>query len=331
MKVKLITITENHQEQRLDNFLFNQLNGVPRSFIYRIVRTGGVRVNKGRKKPEYKLQVHDQVRIPPVRLPKSPEVPLVSKKLQQLLQAAVLYDSRGLLIINKPSGLAVHGGSGIKLGLIESLRQIYPNGQFLELVHRLDRDTSGCVMIAKQRSTLRQLHKMLCDGNIDKRYQTLVVGNWPSKCLQVNAPLHNHVLKSGERMVQVAETGKWSLTRYRLLSKLTGSTGDFSLLEARPITGRTHQIRVHCQYAGHVIAGDAKYGNKQVNQSLRQAGLQRLFLHASMLRLEDPSSGQNIKIRAPMDDQLLGMVRRFESNTIDLTNTDEMLHGSVSP
>ena len=275
---------------------------------------------------EYKLQLNDQVRIPPVRLPKLHEIPLVSRKLQQVLQAAVLYDSRGLLIINKPSGLAVHGGSGIKLGLIESLRQIYPNGQFLELVHRLDRDTSGCVMIAKQRSTLRQLHKMLYDGNIDKRYQTLVVGNWSPKCLQVNAPLYNHVLKSGERMVQVAESGKWSMTRYRLLSKLTGSMGDFSLLEARPITGRTHQIRVHCQYAGHVIAGDAKYGNEQVNQSLRQVGLQRLFLHASMLQLEDPSNGQPIKVRAPMDEQLLGIVRYFQSSTMDLTKIGKVLH-----
>ncbi|HAW17707.1 MAG TPA: 23S rRNA pseudouridine(955/2504/2580) synthase, partial [Oceanospirillaceae bacterium] len=204
-------------------------------------------------------------------------------------------------------GLAVHGGSGINLGLIESLRQLYPNERSLELVHRLDRDTSGCIMVAKKRSTLRAIHAQLREGGIDKVYQALVIGGWPRSCQKVDAPLMKNVVQSGERMVRVAQEGKRSITRYRVLQNL----GPFTLIEAKPITGRTHQIRVHCQHMGHPIVGDPKYGLDDVNLMQRQLGLNRLFLHAAQLRLVDPSTDKKIDVRAPLDQRLQSAVERL--------------------
>jgi 23S rRNA pseudouridine955/2504/2580 synthase len=212
-----------------------------------------------------------------------------------------------LLIINKPHGLAVHGGSGINLGLIESLRQLYPNERSLELVHRLDRDTSGCIMVAKKRSTLRAIHAQLREGGIDKVYQALVIGGWPRSCQKVDAPLMKNVVQSGERMVRVAQDGKRCITSYRVLQNL----GQFTLIEAKPITGRTHQIRVHCQHMGHPIVGDPKYGLDDVNLIQRQLGLNRLFLHAAQLRLVDPSTDKKIDVRAPLDQRLQSAVDRL--------------------
>jgi 23S rRNA pseudouridine955/2504/2580 synthase len=310
-KVRLVTITEDRLGQRLDNFLIGQLKGAPKSLVYRIVRKGEVRVNKGRVKPEYKLCIGDIVRIPPVKLPEADEIAPVGEGLAKALKDAVLYESDGLMVINKPSGLAVHGGSGINLGMIESLRQVFPDYRFLELVHRLDRDTSGCVMVAKKRSTLRAIHEQLRNpGGIDKIYHTLVVGDWPKTVKQVKAPLLRYTLKSGERMVKVDDEGKPSITRYRVLENFAG----LSLLEAKPVTGRTHQIRVHCLHMGHPIIGDDKYGLEDANLVQRQQGLKRLFLHAAQLRLIDPSTAQEIVINAPYDRALSNAIQRFNSN-----------------
>ena len=307
-KVRLITIEEERAGQRLDNFLIGQLKGAPKSLVYRIVRKGEVRVNKGRNKPDYKLQAGDIVRVPPVRLPTPNEVPDVSSGLSNLLKDAILYESDGLLIVNKPSGLAVHGGSGVSLGLIESLRQVFPQYRFLELVHRLDKDTSGCVMVAKKRSTLKIIQDQLrARGGINKIYHALVAGNWAANCQQVKAPLLRYALQSGERMVKVDDEGKPSITRYRILQAYKGLT----LIEAKPVTGRTHQIRVHCQYMGHPIIGDDKYGDAEVDQQQRQQGLKRLFLHAAELRLTDPSTEQAICVEAPYDDALEQAIKRL--------------------
>ena len=307
-KVRLISIAEERAGQRLDNFLIGQLKGAPKSLVYRIVRKGEVRVNKGRSKPDYKLKAGDLVRVPPVRLPAPSEVPDVSSGLSKLLQDAILYESDGLLIVNKPSGLAVHGGSGVSLGLIESLRQVFPQYRFLELVHRLDKDTSGCVMVAKKRSTLKTIQDQLrARGGINKIYHALVAGSWSANCKQVTAPLLRYALQSGERMVKVDEAGKPSITRYRVLQAFNNLT----LIEAKPVTGRTHQIRVHCQYMGHPIVGDDKYGNTEVDLQQRQQGLKRLFLHAAELRLTDPSTEQAICVHAPYDDALEETLRRL--------------------
>lgn len=305
--VNYVQIDEDRAGQRIDNFLITQLKGAPKSLIYRIVRKGEVRVNKGRIKPEYKLKPGDIVRVPPVKLPEANTPTPVGKGLEKQLREAVLYESAGLIIINKPHGLAVHGGSGVNLGLIESLRQIYPNERSLELVHRLDRDTSGCIMVAKKRSTLRAIHAQLRSGGIDKIYQALVIGGWPKSCQKVDAPLQKNVVQSGERMVRVDQEGKRSITAYRVLKNF----GQFSLVEAKPITGRTHQIRVHCQHMGHPIVGDPKYGVDQVNQAQRQLGLNRLFLHAAQLKLIDPSTEKKINVKAPLDAKLLHAVKRL--------------------
>ncbi|MCS5558780.1 MAG: 23S rRNA pseudouridine(955/2504/2580) synthase RluC [Oceanospirillaceae bacterium] len=307
--VKFVTIDDDRAGQRIDNFLITQLKGAPKSLIYRIVRKGEVRVNKGRIKPDYKLKDGDIVRVPPVKLPEPNAPAAVSKGLEKQLRDAILYESPGLIIVNKPHGLAVHGGSGINLGLIESLRQLYPNERALELVHRLDRDTSGCIMVAKKRSTLRAIHAQLREGGIDKVYHALVIGGWPKGCQKVDAPLLKNVVQSGERMVRVDQQGKRCITRYRILQTL----GQFTLVEAKPITGRTHQIRVHCQHMGHPIVGDPKYGIDETNQQQRKIGLNRLFLHAAQLRLVDPSTDKKIDVRAPLDLRLQAAVERLSS------------------
>ncbi|GGW76803.1 23S rRNA pseudouridine(955/2504/2580) synthase RluC [Alteromonas halophila] len=299
-KVRFVTIDDDQQGQRIDNYLRTQLKGVPKSMVYRILRKGEVRVNKGRVKPEYKLNAGDTVRIPPVRV--SEGAPAPSPKLDKVaaLESCILYEDERLLVINKPSGTAVHGGSGLSFGLIEGLRALRPNAHFMELVHRLDRDTSGCMVIAKKRSALRHMHEQLRSGKMDKRYQALVAGQWPQTRFKVKAPLRKNTLQSGERMVSVSDDGKPSETRFRVLQRYTSAT----LIEASPITGRTHQIRVHCQHAGHVIAGDPKYGDTAFDASLKATGLNRLFLHASSLTLLHPRNDEPVVFTAPLDDTL---------------------------
>ena len=296
--VRLVAVEADYVGQRIDNFLMRELKGVPKSRIYNLLRRGEVRANKSRAKPDYKLQTGDVVRVPPVRVAVREEsaVPL---GLDAGLRSAILYEDAGLLVINKPSGLAVHGGSGISLGLIEALRQMYPEQRHLELVHRLDRDTSGCVMVAKKRSVLKQLHELLkARKGVDKRYLALVGGKWPARKQQVNAPLQKNVLSSGERMVRVELEGKKSVTEYTLLRRVAGA----SLIEARPVTGRTHQIRVHCQYAGYPILGDDKYGDDGADANFRKLGLKRLFLHAHSLAFT--LDGKRISVVAPLPPEL---------------------------
>ncbi|MEQ5808068.1 23S rRNA pseudouridine(955/2504/2580) synthase RluC [Alteromonas sp. NFXS44] len=306
-QVRFVTIEPDLEGQRIDNYLRTQLKGVPKSMIYRILRKGEVRVNKGRVKPEYKLQADDVIRIPPVRVSEPKDTP--NPKLDKVaeLEQCILFEDDRILVINKPSGTAVHGGSGLNFGLIEGLRALRPDAQFMELVHRLDRDTSGCIIIAKKRSALRHLHAQLRDGQMDKRYQALVAGQWPENRFKVKAPLLKNVLQSGERLVSVNENGKPSETRYRILARYEDTT----LVEASPITGRTHQIRVHCLHAGHPIACDPKYGDEQFDDTMRSRDLKRLFLHAASIQFIHPGSGETVRFQAPLDEQLTRALKQL--------------------
>jgi len=271
--VQMLEVAPELAGQRIDNFLRTQLRGVPKTLIYRILRKGEVRVNKGRVKPEYKLQAGDLVRVPPLRLAERDEPEPLAQGLLERLEAAIVYEDKALIVLNKPAGIAVHGGSGLSYGVIEALRQLRQDAKELELVHRLDRDTSGLLMIAKKRSMLRHLHQALRGDGVDKRYMALVRGRWETSKKQVNAPLLKNTLRSGERMVEVTEDGKEALTLFRVLRRF----GDFAtLVEARPVTGRTHQIRVHARHAGHSIAGDSKYGDEEFTREIRELGGKRL-------------------------------------------------------
>lgn len=266
-----------------------------------MLRSGEVRVNKRRAKQTYRLLEGDSIRIPPVRLPShsGEKQPLfVSDSLADTLKAAILLETDDLLLINKPAGLAVHGGSGINLGLIEALRVLRPECRRMELVHRLDRDTSGCLMIAKNRKTLLDLHQQLQNKTLTKRYLALVFGRWPKALRRVDAPLRKNELSSGERMVRVSQDGKASSTLFRVVEWFD----DASLVEASPVTGRTHQIRVHAAFKGHAIAGDVKYAADAANKQARQRGLQRLFLHASELRFT--LAGEPYTVSAELDSNL---------------------------
>ena len=296
--VQLLEVAPELAGQRIDNFLRTQLKGVPKTLIYRILRKGEVRVNKGRIKPEYKLQAGDVVRVPPLRLAERDEPAPLAQGLLERLEAAIVYEDKALIVLNKPAGIAVHGGSGLNYGVIEAFRQLRPEAKEIELVHRLDRDTSGLLMIAKKRSMLRHLHVALRGDGVDKRYLALVRGNWPAARKQVRAPLMKNNLRSGERMVEVNVEGKDALTEFRVLRRF----GDFAtLVEASPITGRTHQIRVHAKHAGHSIAGDSKYGDEEFTREIRELGGKRLFLHAHSLQVKLPE-GNILKVEAPVDD-----------------------------
>ena len=295
--VQLLEITSDQAGQRIDNFLRTYLKGAPKTLIYRILRKGEVRINKGRVKPEYKLQAGDVVRIPPVRVSEPDEPVPLAQGLLERLERAIVYEDNTLIVLNKPAGLAVHGGSGLNFGAIEAMRQLRPDAKDLELVHRLDRDTSGLLLMTKKRSLLRHLHELLRNGGIDKRYMALVRGRWEASCKQVNAPLEKNTLRSGERLVEVNDEGKESLTKFKVLRRF----GDYAtLIEASPVTGRTHQIRVHTQYAGHSIAGDSKYGDEGFSQEIRDLGGKRLFLHAYALNFVMPD-GRKMALEAPAD------------------------------
>ncbi|UMB75273.1 MULTISPECIES: 23S rRNA pseudouridine(955/2504/2580) synthase RluC [Dickeya] len=296
--VQFLTVSSEEAGQRIDNFLRTRLKGVPKSMIYRILRKGEVRVNKKRIKPEYKLLDGDEVRIPPVRQSEREE-PAVSASLDKVsaLADCILYEDDYLLLLNKPSGTAVHGGSGLSFGVIEALRALRPEARFLELVHRLDRDTSGVLLVAKKRSALRALHEQLRSKGMQKDYLALVRGQWQSHCKAVQAPLLKNVLQSGERIVRVNSEGKPSETLFKVEERFDCAT----LVRASPITGRTHQIRVHTQYAGHPIAFDDRYGDREFDAQLADTGLKRLFLHAQALRFEHPHTGETLRIEAPLD------------------------------
>ncbi|WP_161866453.1 23S rRNA pseudouridine(955/2504/2580) synthase RluC [Pseudomonas yangonensis] len=307
--VQLIEVAPELAGQRIDNFLRAQLKGVPKTLIYRILRKGEVRVNKGRIKPEYKLQAGDVVRVPPLRLAERDEPEPLAQGLLERLEAAIVYEDKALIVLNKPAGIAVHGGSGLNYGVIEAFRQLRPDAKDLELVHRLDRDTSGLLMIAKKRSMLRHLHEQLRGDGVDKRYMALVRGHWATARKQVNAPLQKSNLRSGERMVEVDDEGKEALTLFRVLRRF----GDFAtLVEAKPVTGRTHQIRVHAKHAGHSIAGDSKYGDDEFTREIRELGGKRLFLHAYELHVPLPEGGV-LKLEAPVDEMWARTLERLSA------------------
>lgn len=309
IQVRWVTIEADYAGQRIDNFLLAQLKGVPKSLVYRIVRKGEVRINKKRCKPDYKLREGDQVRIPPVRVAESNPLPSAKLDQVQALNNQVLYEDDLLLVLNKPAGLAVHGGSGLQFGLIEGLRSLRPDAKQLELVHRLDRETSGCILISKRRSALRSLHEQLREKTMDKQYLALVRGHWQEHVKFIAAPLLKNTLKSGERVVRVDAAGKPSETRFRVKRKYANCT----LVEASPITGRTHQIRVHALYAGHPIACDPKYGDPVFDTAMQEIGLKRLFLHAHKLTFRHPQSGRMITVEAPLDETLTDTLQRLDT------------------
>lgn len=306
-RVRLVTVHAEDAGQRLDNFLLRHLRGVPRTRLYRALRKGEVRVNKGRVRADYRLVAGDVVRLPPLRQSSAVEPPAVSRRLQHELAARIVYEDDDLLVLDKPSGLAVHGGSGLSFGLIECLRQMRPQERFLELVHRLDRDTSGLLLIARRRAVLRELHRLLREKRVEKRYLALASGSWPAACRTVEAPLEKNMLLSGERMVRVNREGKSAVTEFTVVERFDRAT----LLEARPATGRTHQIRVHAQHAGHPLLGDAKYG--ETTGVARQLGLGRLFLHASELRFA-LTGRDELRLRAPLDTELESTLEKLRSH-----------------
>ncbi|OCW95690.1 23S rRNA pseudouridine(955/2504/2580) synthase RluC [Alishewanella sp. HH-ZS] len=308
LPVQMIEIEDDFIGQRIDNFLIARLRGVPKSVIYRVLRKGEVRVNKKRIKPEYKLEQGDVVRVPPLTVASEPDAVSVKLSLVKDLEQHILYEDKDLIVLNKPSGMAVHGGSGLQFGVIEALRALRPDAKHLELVHRLDRDTSGCLLIAKKRSVLTHLHEQLRNKTVEKKYWALVAGDWDNKVRKVTEPLRKNTLQSGERVVKVdAVEGKPSETRFRILQRYQEGT----LVEAFPVTGRTHQIRVHTACKGHPIACDDKYGDNQFSQQMQQIGLNRLFLHAFSLSFIHPISETTMRFEAPLDSKLSQTLERL--------------------
>jgi 23S rRNA pseudouridine955/2504/2580 synthase len=289
-RARTLEVGEEAVAQRIDNFLLRHLKGVPKSHVYRVLRSGEVRVNSGRVKPEYRLQAGDRVRVPPIRVSQA------EKARAKPAEFPVVYEDTALLIVDKPAGVAVHGGSGVSFGVIESLRASRPQAKLLELAHRLDRDTSGLLIVAKKRGALVELHRMLREGEVEKEYLAVAKGHWEGAGRELRDPLHKYVDAKGERRVAVHEEGLQALTRVRVVKK----SPHFSLLQVRLLTGRTHQIRVHLAHAGHPVLGDAKYGDFELNRRLAKDGVQRLFLHASRLALAHPLTGEQIELKSAL-------------------------------
>ena len=303
-KVAALEVDLDSGEQRIDNFLMRHCKGVPRSHIYRILRTGEVRVNSRRVDATYRVKAGDKVRVPPIRTAQaSVRAPAPE------LTLPILYEDAQFLAVDKPSGIAVHGGSGISFGVIERLRASHPELAFLELVHRLDRETSGVLLLAKKRSALTALHALLREGKTEKHYTTLVNGKWSDVKRTVNLPLHKYVNGAGERRVSVEAEGKESITIFRKQR----ATGPYTLLSAELRTGRTHQIRVHLAHLGFPVAGDTKYGDFDWNRELAKQGLKRMFLHAARLSFEHPTLGTKLTLDSPLPEALSAFVARLES------------------
>lgn len=311
--VRTVTIDDSQATQRIDNFLIARLKGVPKSRIYRMLRKGEVRVNKRRIRAEYRLCPGDVVRIPPVRVAVRESVEIPVRVASRKLDARVLYEDRDLLILNKPFGMAVHGGSGLSYGLIEALRCIRSEDRFLELAHRLDRDTSGCLLVARKRSILKQLHELFRSDQVRKRYSVLLCGSMERKNMIIDAALRKQVKKSGEWLVEVSDSGKASRTRFVTRKKFSAAT----LVDAHPKTGRTHQIRVHAAFMGCPVAGDERYGDRETNRRFRKSGLRRLFLHASSLEFRHPGSGEVLTVHAPLETELSEVIKRLENEEND--------------
>lgn len=297
---RLLSVPDDVAGQRIDNFLLTALKGVPRSLVYRILRSGEVRVNKGRIKPDYRLQAGDVVRVPPLRQAEPAPAAKPAPGATRELANRVVYEDDALLVLNKPAGLAVHGGSGVAWGVIEALRTLRPEAPFLELVHRLDRDTSGLLMIAKKRSLLRELHGHLREGQMHKVYVALLMGRLKGATHRVSAPLKKDNLPNGERIVRVSSEGKEAITNFTVLERI----GNTTLVEAHIETGRTHQIRVHAQYLGHPLVGDEKYGNDDFNRQMRAVGINRLFLHARDLKIRISGHTKPLALHCPLEADL---------------------------
>ncbi len=306
--VRRVLVEPDREGQRLDNFLLGQLKGAPRSLIYRILRTGEVRVNGGRAKPDTRISGGDEIRIPPVRLGDSGDKQPPSSAATQRIEQSIVFEDRWLLAIDKPSGVASHGGSGISHGAIELMRAARP-GETLELVHRLDRDTSGVLVLAKKRSALSEMQALMREGGMEKRYLALLAGNLRKPRVSVDAPLLKSVLQGGERMVRVDAAGKESLSHFSVIDR----PGGHSYVEVKIDTGRTHQIRVHAAHLGHPVAGDEKYGDAEANRALKSVGLRRMFLHAASLQFSLPVSGERYVLNAPLPDELKGVLDRLSA------------------
>jgi len=306
-QVRLVTISEDEADQRIDNFLLRICKGVPKSHIYRVLRSGEVRVNKGRIDQTYRLKEGDLVRIPPVR---------VAEKSTQAVPGAefsILLEDAHMLVIDKPAGVAVHGGSGVSYGVIEQLRAARPEAKFLELVHRLDRETSGVLLLAKKRSALTDLHEQIREGELDKRYLALVQGEWKNARQHVKLPLFKYTTADGERRVRVQADGQASHTVFNLIRRY----GDFALLEAELKTGRTHQIRVHLASSGFPIVGDDKYGDFGLNKALQKAdgdriALKRMLLHAYQVTFRHPATGAQVTLKAPLPPECERFLKSIE-------------------
>lgn len=304
--VQKILVDQEQAGQRIDNFLRRQLPGLPTGRLYRILRRGEVRVNGGRVRAAYKLKAGDEVRIPPATVDRQPGAPPAAAIRD--LESRLLYEDKRLIVVNKPSGLAAHGGSGISHGVIELLRAARPDLRDLSLVHRLDRETSGCLVLAKRRSALRELHEKFRDSSVEKNYLALAVGDWQLGEQLIDAPLKVEHRAKGERHVIVSGEGKPAQTRIRL----SRTYGRYSLLQCQPLTGRTHQIRVHASHIGHPLAGDERYGDAKANKELKKLGLKRLFLHAQSISFPD-DSGNEQHFTAPLPDELHAFLERLET------------------
>jgi 23S rRNA pseudouridine955/2504/2580 synthase len=295
-----LEVAEDSEGQRIDNFLLRRLKGVPKSHVYRVLRSGEVRVNSGRVKADYRLRLGDLVRVPPVRVAAPHGRPPVRP-----VAFPIVFEDPALLVIDKPSGVAVHGGSGVSQGVIEALRAARPEAKMLELAHRLDRDTSGLLVVAKKRSALVELHRMLREGEMEKVYVAAVKGVPARKAFDITDALHKYVNAKGERRVAVREGGMEAVTKVRVL----GSASGLSLLELRLMTGRTHQIRVHLAHAGHPVLGDDKYGDFELNRALARQGVKRLFLHARRIAFPHPATKEKLALEAPLPEAMISFCR----------------------
>ena len=305
--VRQLEVSADDVGQRIDNFLLRHFKSVPRSRVYRLLRKGEVRVNGRRAKPDYRLAAGDKLRLPPVRIGGERPPARVPQSLIERLRAAIIHEDADLLVINKPAGLAVHGGSGLDFGVIEALRAARPD-ETLELAHRLDRETSGCLLVTRRRSSLRALHALLREGAVDKHYLTLLAGHWQLGRKRIDVPLKTRQLRGGERVVKAQAGGKTSASQFRPI-QFFGKRA--TLMEVGIETGRTHQIRVHAAYAGHPVAGDDKYGDRELNVALRKLGLDRMFLHAHTVSFTWPETGREFTASVPLDDDLKAVLDRL--------------------
>lgn len=305
--VRRVRIGEEDAGQRIDNFLIRECKGVPKSHVYRVLRSGEVRVNGGRINQTYRLRAGDEVRIPPIRVAEKPLQPGEIAASQH--DFPVVFEDDALLIINKPAGIAVHGGSGVSFGVIELLRRQRPTAKFLELAHRLDRETSGLLIIGKRRAALNTVQDAMRAGRMEKRYLAMVAGRWMNPVQHIKVPLHKYLTPEGERRVSVSADGKPAHSVVRLVQRWE----KYSLVEVELKTGRTHQIRVHMQSQGFPLLGDDKYGDFALNKTLAHEGLSRMFLHAASLRLQHPVTGDMLELTSPLPADLAGFIQAVEA------------------